>query len=37
MVGMERAFGTVVFHAISPPTRNALRELRLVGGRKWLE
>ena len=37
MVGIERAFWTVVFHAISPPTKNALRELGLVGGRKWLE
>ena len=27
MVGVERPFGTVIFHAMTPPTRNALREL----------
>ena len=32
MVGAERPFGTVVFHAMTPPTRNALRELGIDGG-----
>lgn len=27
MVGAERTFGVVVFHAMTPPTRNVLREL----------
>lgn len=27
LVGAERSFGIVVFHAMTPPTRNAMREL----------
>ena len=27
MAGAVRPFGTVVFHAMTPPTRNAMREL----------
>ena len=29
MVGVEKDFGTVVFHALTPPTRNVLKELGL--------
>ncbi|MBQ9069148.1 MAG: hypothetical protein IJ131_08830 [Eggerthellaceae bacterium] len=32
MVGAERPFATIVFHAISPPTRNAMRELGMEKG-----
>ena len=27
LVGAVRPFGTVAFHAMTPPTRNAMREL----------
>lgn len=27
MVGAERSFGTVIFHAMTPPTRIVIREL----------
>ena len=35
MVGAERPHATIVFHTITPPTRNALRELGMERGRRW--
>ena len=32
MVGAERSFGTVIFHAMQPPTRNAMSELGMERG-----
>lgn len=29
IVAAERSFGTIIFHAMRPPTRNVLRELGL--------
>lgn len=29
-----RPFGTVIFHAMRPPTRNVLTELELLGGKR---
>lgn len=29
LVGVERSCGVLIYHAMTPPTRNAMRELRL--------
>lgn len=33
MVAVERSFGTLIFHAMTPPTTKALIELGLKGGK----
>ena len=30
MVGVEKGFGVLIFHAMAPPTKNALKELGLL-------
>jgi hypothetical protein len=34
LVAALRPFGTVIFHAMRPPTRKVLAELDLLGGKK---
>ena len=35
MVAATRLFGTVVFHAMTPPTRKAMRELGMEEEQPW--
>ena len=35
LVGAQRPFGTIVFHAMTPPTRNVMREPGMERDRPW--